>query len=65
MEIINFNNINDIQNISSPGLFKQREKLNPDAFIYLLQESLKVFYIGYKNEVKTYKGYVVDYICYF
>lgn len=59
MEIINFNNINDIENISSPGLFKQREKLNPDAFTYLIQESLKEFYVGYKNEVKTYKGYVL------
>ena len=49
MEIINFNNINDIKNISSPGLFKQREKLNPDAFIYLMQESLKEFYVGYKK----------------
>lgn len=59
MEIINFNNINDIKNISSPGLFKQREKLNPDAFIYLMKESLKEFYVGYKKEVKTYKGYVL------
>ena len=59
MEIINFNNINDVKNISSPGLFKQREKLNPEAFIYLMQESLKEFYWEYKNEVKTYKGYVL------
>lgn len=59
MEIINFNNINDIQDISSPGLFKQREKLNPDVFIYLMQISLKEFYINYKKEVKTYKGYVL------
>lgn len=59
MEIINFNNINDVKNISSPGLFKQREKLNPEAFTYLMQESLKEFYVGYKNEVKTYKGYVL------
>ena len=35
MEIINFNNINDVKEISSPGLFKQREKLNPEVFIYL------------------------------
>ena len=55
MEILNFNDINDVQDISSPGLFKQREKLNPDAFIYLMQKSLKGFYIDYKNEVKTYK----------
>ena len=59
MEIINFNNINNVKNISSPGLFKQREKLNPEAFIYLMQESLKEFYWEYKNEVKTYKGYVL------
>lgn len=59
MEILNFNDINDIQDISSPGLFKQREKLNPEAFIYLMQLSLKEFYINYKKEVKTYKGYVL------
>ncbi len=59
MEIINFNNINDIKEISSPGLFKQREKLNPEAFIYLMQVSLKEFYMGYQNEVKTYKGYIL------
>ena len=29
MKIINFNNINNVKNISSPDLFKQREKLNP------------------------------------
>ena len=59
MEIINFNNINDVKEISSPGLFKQREKLNPDAFIYLMQLSLKEFYTEYKDNVKTYKGYVL------
>lgn len=59
MEIVNFNNINDVKDISSPGLFKQREKLNPEAFIYLMQISLKEFYVGYKNNVKTYKGYVL------
>ena len=32
MELLNFNDINNIQDISSPGLFKQREKLNPEAF---------------------------------
>ena len=59
MEIINFNNINDIKEISSPGLFKQREKLNPEAFIHLIRLSLKEFYTNYKKEVKTYKGYVL------
>ena len=59
MEILNFNSINDVQNISSPGFFKQREKLNPEAFTYLIQESLKDFYHKFSNEVKTYKGYVL------
>lgn len=59
MEIINFNNINDVKEISSPGLFKQREKLNPEVFIYLQQIALKNFYIDHANEVKTYKGYVL------
>lgn len=59
MEILNFNDINNVQDISSPGLFKQREKLNPNAFIYLMQKSLKLFYIDYEKEVKTYKGYVL------
>lgn len=59
MEILNFNNINDVQDITSPGLFKQREKLNPEAFIYLIQMSLKDFYCNYKEEVKTYKGYIL------
>ena len=59
MEILNFNSINDVQNISSPGFFNQREKLNPEAFTYLIQESLKDFYHKFSNEVKTYKGYVL------
>lgn len=59
MEILNFNDINYVQNISSPGLFKQREKLNPDAFTYLIQESLKDFYYKFTNEVKTFKGYIL------
>lgn len=58
MEIINFNKINEVQNITSPGLFKQREKLNPEVFVYLTQVSLKEFYYNTKDEVKTYKGYI-------
>ena len=60
MEIINFNNINYVEDVSSPALFKQREKLNPEVFTYLIQESLKDFYNNYQNEVKTYKGYVLE-----
>ena len=60
MEILNFNNINYVENVSAPALFKQREKLNPEAFTYLIQESLKNFYTNYKKEVKTYKGYILE-----
>ena len=59
MEIINFNDIKNVQEISSPGLFKQRKKLNPEVFKYLTRESLKEFYINYSKEVKTIKGYVL------
>lgn len=59
MEILNFNDINNVKDISSVGLFKQREKLNPEAFTYLIQLLLKEFYKNYKKEVKTYKGYVL------
>lgn len=59
MEILNFNDIKNVQNISSPGLLKQREKLNPEAFKFLIQNSLRDFYSNYKSEVKTIKGYVL------
>lgn len=59
MEILNFNNINYVEDVSAPALFKQREKLNPYAFTYLIQESLKDFYTNYKDEVKAYKGYIL------
>lgn len=59
MEILNFNDINNVQDISSPGLFKQREKLNPEAFTYLIQLSIKDFYSNYIDEVKNYKNYVL------
>lgn len=59
MEIINFNNINEVQDITAPGLYKQREKLNPEVFVYLTHVSLKEFYYNSKDEVKTYKGYVL------
>lgn len=60
MEILNFNNIKYVKDISYPGLFKQREKLNPEAFTYLIQLSLRDFYKNHKDEVKTYKGYILS-----
>lgn len=59
MEIINFNNINYVQDVSSPALFKQREKLNPYAFTYLNQILIKNVYTNHTDEVETYKGYLL------
>lgn len=59
MEKYKFLRITGYKDISSPGLLKQREKLNPEVFIYLNQGTLKLFYNECKDEVKLYKGYVV------
>lgn len=59
MEILNFNNINDVKEISSVGFFKQREKLNPEVFTYLIHKAIKNFYTNFKDEVITFKGYVL------
>ena len=45
--------------VSSPALLKQREKLNEEVFKELNKESLKDFYKLFPKEVKTYKGYVL------
>ena len=59
MEIIKFEHIKNLNEISSVAVLKQREKLNPEAFVYLKNESLKLFYEHHQNEVKTYKGYII------
>lgn len=59
MEKYKFLRITGYKDISSPGLLKQREKLNPEVFVYLNQGTLKLFYNECKDEVKLYKGYVV------
>lgn len=59
MEIEEFVEICNIKEISNPGFLKQREKLNPEVIEYLNNESMKLFYNEYKQEVKTYKGYVI------
>jgi len=59
MEIEEFIDICKIDEISTPGFFKQREKLNPKVIEYLNNESMKLFYNNFKKEVKTYKGYVL------
>ena len=59
MEKYTFLRITNYEDISSPGLLKQREKLNPEVFRYLNEGTLNIFYNECKDEVKTYKGYVL------
>lgn len=59
MELDKFIDICQIGNISSPGMLKQRRKLNPEVFRYLKNQSLKLFYTEFKEEVKTYKGWLL------
>lgn len=60
MEINNFyNKINEDNTISSQSLLDQRLKLNPEVFIYLNNNYLKLFYNEHKDEVKTYKNYIL------
>lgn len=60
MELDEFLDICNRENVSSPALLKQREKLNEDVFKYLNDESMKDFYIKFKQEVKTFKGYLIS-----
>lgn len=60
MEINNFyNDINEEENISNQSLLDQRLKLNPEVFITLNKDYLKLFYQEHKEEVKLYKGYLL------
>lgn len=59
MELEDFINICDKEDISSPALLKQREKLNEEIFKYLNEETMKNFYNRFSEEVKTFKGYVI------
>ena len=54
LEINNFyNKINEDNTISSQSLLDQRLKLNPEVFIYLNNNYLKLFYNEHKDEVKN------------
>ena len=60
MEINNFyNDIKEEENISNQSLLDQRLKLNPEVFITLNTDYLRLFYQEHKEEVKLYKGYLL------
>ncbi len=60
MEIVEFNEIINCADISSPAVLKQREKLNADIYKEMQTVNLKEFYHNYKNEVKLFKGYILS-----
>ena len=56
MEISEFNELLDCEDISSSAVLKQREKYSADIFIDLLRENLLDFYFNFKEDVKLYKN---------
>lgn len=59
MELYDFIQEYKINEVSTPALLKQREKLNEEIFKELNNEQLQRFYGEFPQEVKTYKGYVL------
>ena len=59
MELYDFIQEYSLDEVSSPALLKQREKLNEEVFKELNKDSLKDFYKLFSKEVKTYKGHVL------
>ena len=59
MELYDFIQEYNIEEVSTPALLKQREKLNENIFKDLTKESLVRFYKEFPQEVKTYKGYII------
>ena len=60
MAIEEFNEIIDSGDITSPGVLKQRKKLNAQIFKDMMQNNLIDFYNmdEFKDEVKLFKGYI-------
>jgi len=59
MEEYQFFKITGYESISTPGMLKQREKLNPNIFEHLNNGLLNVYYQECRNEMKLYKGYLL------
>lgn len=59
MEEYQFFKITGYESISTPGMLKQREKLNPKIFEYLNDGLLNVYYQECRKETKLYKGYLL------
>lgn len=60
MELYDFIQEYNIDEVSAPTLLKQREKLNENIFKELSKDDLIRFYKEFPQEVRTYKGYVLS-----
>lgn len=59
MEEYHFFKITGYESISTPGMLKQREKLNSEIFRHLNDGLLNVYYKDCKEEMKLYNGYLL------
>mgnify|MGYP003310439520 FL=1 len=59
MEIIEFEEIVNMADISSVAILKQREKLNANIYNAIRNKNLETFYNDYKDEVKLFNGYLL------
>lgn len=59
MEEYHFFKITGYESISTPGMLKQREKLNSEIFRHLNNGLLNVYYKDCKEEMKLYNGYLL------
>lgn len=59
MELNEFIEKCNIDTVSDAALLKQREKLNEEIFRVLNNEAMTDFYTNFKDEVKTFKGYLL------
>ena len=59
MELNEFIEKCNIDKVSDVALLKQREKLNEEIFRILNNEAMIDFYTNFKDEVKTFKGYLL------
>ena len=60
MELYDYWKEYDLERVSAPALLKQREKLNAGIFKELSKLSLIDFYEKFSEEVRVYKGYVLE-----
>ena len=59
MEIEEFTNLIKKADVSNVAVLKQREKLNANIYTEIRNKNLETFYNEYKEEVKTFKGYLL------